>query len=377
MHLSLSVLSFAAHLLITALAQEAPYVRTFFYVGGSYVLDNNSEHVFANQMYVEKISPIDVNHTQPHPIVLIHGKGQTGTNWLNKPDDTTSWTTRFLQKGYTLYIVDDTVRGRSPWIPGEGAEVPTTFSAELVQRRFTAPELYDLWPQAGLHTQWPGNGTMGDPVFDAFYASNVQYIDNDTYQQSTVQAAGAALLDRIGTPAILLGHSQGCSMPLVIADARPELTAGLVLLEPIGPPFQEAVFTTVAARKWGVADIPLTYEPAVDDPETELVKHVFPPPVENTDNSTVPCILQAETPQPRSLKNLKGLPVLVVTGEASYHASYDYCTAAYLRQAGVERTEHYELGKIGIKGNGHFVFLERNSDEVWELVDRWIQKNGS
>lgn len=66
-----------------------------------------------------------------------------------------------------------------------------------------------LWPQAALHTQWPGNGTMGDPVFDAFYSSGVQYINNATYQQAAVQEAGAALLDRIGTPAIVMGHSQG------------------------------------------------------------------------------------------------------------------------------------------------------------------------
>lgn len=38
---------------------------------------------------------------------------------------------------------------------------------------------------------------------------------------------------------------------------------------------------------------------------------------------------------PRQLKNLAGIPVLVVTAEASYHAVYDHCTARYLHEAGV------------------------------------------
>ena len=40
-------------------------------------------------------------------------------------------------------------------------------------------------------------------------------------------------------------------MPIVIADARPKLTKGLVLLEPTGPPFRDAVFGTKPARQVG------------------------------------------------------------------------------------------------------------------------------
>ena len=105
-------------------------------------------------------------------------------------------------QGFEVYIVDQTSRGRSAWRPGSGVGIET-FSAELIQKRFTATQDYKLWPQAVNHTQWPGTGRMGDPVFDAFYSSNVQLADNDTYSQATVQAAGAALLDHIGKPAIV------------------------------------------------------------------------------------------------------------------------------------------------------------------------------
>ena len=51
--------------------------------------------------------------------------------------------------------MDQTERGRSPWDP-DGETNLTTYPAEDIERRFTAPEMFDLWPQAKLHTQWPG-----------------------------------------------------------------------------------------------------------------------------------------------------------------------------------------------------------------------------
>jgi hypothetical protein len=57
------------------------------------------------------------------------------------------------------------------------------------------------WPQANKHTQWPGSGRQGNPVFDAFYSTQAQSLVSDLETQTLAQKAGAALLDRIG-PAI-------------------------------------------------------------------------------------------------------------------------------------------------------------------------------
>ncbi|SMR56695.1 unnamed protein product [Zymoseptoria tritici ST99CH_1E4] len=353
-------------------SQETPYYRDYFYVGGSYVDDGAGGHIYSNQMYVEKLQSFQSTQSSLPPIVMIHGQAQTGTNFLNKPDGGTGWASNYLSAGHTVYIVDQTFRGRSPWAPGAGRPLPSTYAAELIQQRFTAVQDYNLWPQAKLHTQWPDSGRMGSPVFDAFYSSNVQFINNATYQQSTVQTAGAALLDRIGEPVILFGHSQGTLMPLLIADARPALTKAIILIEPTGPPFQDAVFSTRDTRPYGLTDIPLTYSPPISSPG-DLIRQTYPPPIANTDNSTIPCILQAESPSPRQLPNLASKPVLIVTGEASYHAPYDYCTAAFLKQAGVSKTEHLELAKEGIEGNGHLMFMERNSDIVWRRMQKWVR----
>jgi uncharacterized protein (UPF0262 family) len=52
---------------------------------------------------------------------------------------------------------------------------------------------------------------------------------------------------------------------------------------------------------------------------------------------------------------------------------YDYCTASYLRQAGCSKTKHVELGVEGIHGNGHMMFMEKNSDRIQGLVEGWVQ----
>ena len=68
---------------------------------------------------------------------------------------------------------------------------------------------------------------------------------------------------------------------------------------------------------------------------------------------------------------LAHIPILIVTGEASYHAAYDHCTARYLAQAGVSNT-FVRLEDHGIKGNGHMMILELNSDEIAALIDGWL-----
>jgi pimeloyl-ACP methyl ester carboxylesterase len=209
-------------------------------------------------------------------------------------------------------------------------------------------------------------------MFDNFYSSGVQYISNDTYEQATVQNAGKALLEKIGKKTIVLGHSQAGIFPPLIADAKPELVQALVMLEPTGPQFREAVFSQKPARAWGLTDVPFTYEPVVTNPTKELKQKIFAARAKDE----AECVLQDDedpTHKPRQLKNLVDIPILVVTAESSYHAVYDYCTVEYLKQGGCSKTEHYELAKMGIRGNGHMLFLEKNSQEIQKKVEHWIR----
>ena len=75
----------------------------------------------------------------------------------------------------------------------------------------------------------------------------------------------------------------------------------------------------------------------------------------------------------RQLPNLKKMPILIVTAEASYHAPYDHCTVNYLRQAGV--APHWlKLADHGISGNSHVLMMEKNSKAIADLIIAWANK---
>jgi len=93
--------------------------------------------------------------------------------------------------------VDQPARGRSAF--QAGVDGPQSTSDTLtIESYFTATQRFKLWPQATLHTQWPGNGSMGDAIFDSFYASTVPSLVSDEETSERIRAAGPALLDKIG-----------------------------------------------------------------------------------------------------------------------------------------------------------------------------------
>lgn len=209
-------------------------------------------------------------------------------------------------------------------------------------------------------------GLIGDPIFDEYYASNVEFQSNTVVQETKMQAAGAALLDQIG-PAVLISHSQGGLMPWVIANVRPNLVKAIISIEPTGPPFIDAVFSSGATRPYGLTDIPLAYSPAPTNDTQPLQTKLVP----NDAEGLVSCTIQAEPA--RQLVNFKNIPVLLETSEASYHAVYDDCTFKFLAQAGVP-AQRMKLADIGIHGNGHLHFMEKNSDQIAKVLVNWIKK---
>ena len=62
--------------------------------------------------------------------------------------------------------------------------------------------------------------------------------------------------------------------------------------------------------------------------------------------------------------------------EASYHAPYDHCTVAYLPQAGVQDT-FIRLADVGIRGNGHMMMLEKNTDDIARVIEQWVAPLGT
>jgi pimeloyl-ACP methyl ester carboxylesterase len=351
---------------VPAVDQSAVSQRGYFYVGGKYVGEPGKE-IMQGQVYVEVLAPKDVR--RPYPLVLIHGAGQTATNWMGTPDGRKGWAEYFVEQGYVVYMLDQPMRGRSAWHPGDG---PTRmFTAANEQFQFTAIASDGTWPQAKKHTQWPGEGPnkgkKGDPIFDAFYATQVETVISAEETQRRNQDAGAALLDRIG-PAVVLTHSQSGAFGWLIADARPALVKAIIAIEPSGPPFEGAIIASGKARAWGPTDVPITYDPPVKDPsEIAVVRDA------KADGPDLFVCWMQKSPA-RALVNLKNIPVMIMAAEASYHQAYDHCTAKYLNQAGV-KTEYIRLQDKGIHGNGHMVMIEKNNLDIAKVVDDWALKN--
>ena len=339
------------------------------YAGGR--IDRSVEgSPMVGQMYAEYWIPKTLR--SPYPVVMIHGNWQTGTNFTATPDGREGWAQYFLRQGYAVYVVDQVARGRSPhWAQSQGAVGAANIGR--LERRFVAPKRFGLWPHAKRHTQWPGAGKPGDPSFDAFYASQFpSLVDNEKSQQINRDAA-VALLDEIG-PSIVLTHSQSGSYGWLIGDARPKLVKAIVAIEPNGPQVYETElkgppdwFADTGPRKaFGLGFVPLTYDP----PLKRGQKLAFARQDKPDAPGLVRSWLQAEPA--RKLPNLADIPVLIVVAEASYHAAFDHGTAAYLTQAGVPVT-FLRLEDIGLRGNGHMMMLEKNSDEIAGVLVGWLE----
>ena len=315
--------------------------------------------VNGEQMYVEYWVPARVRH--PYPMVIVHGGGGQGLDWLGRPDGGPGWVTYFLQEGYAVYLVDRPGHGRAPFHPDvHGPFPPRAATYANLERQFTAPGKVAMpyGPEAKLHSQWVGEGTVGDPTVDQVIAGQGGSFLPDLAATHAVWAQrGGELLDKIG-PAIIMAHSMGGPSCWIYANARPNLVKGIVGVEPNGPQFGNL--------RWGVTASPMVYDPPVKD-ASEL-KTVD---VKATEPNRVDYKLLA---QPRKLKHLQGIPIAVVTAPASYHWPYDYATVAFLRQCGCT-VEHIELEKRGITGNAHFMMMERNNREVLQPILEFLQKN--
>jgi pimeloyl-ACP methyl ester carboxylesterase len=371
-------------------AAKGPLViakQSFFYIGGHYDQTNPDHHVIG-QVYVEYQIPQNLTH--PFPIVMVHGGTATGLEWSGTPDGREGWEQYFLRQGYAVYVVDQVGRGRSPYeTPVYGKT--TSQTTQYILERFTASERFNLWPQAHLHTQWPGKAQQGDPSYDSYASSNMASMDDRDAQDAMNVHALDLLLDRLG-PSILFVHSQAGQYAWPLAQDRPALVKAIVAVEPAGPPVHDVVLRggeprfgvvfeastkqddqkdqfrdSPQLKTYGLTNHVLAYMPAVS--AQSPLQFVRQEKADGTDLAR--CWRQKEPA--KKLAAIGDRPIVYIAAEASFFAPYSHCTVAFLEQAGVH-VDFIKLADIGIRGNGHLMMLEKNSDQIAQVVAAWLDK---
>src|SRR5262245_24732563 len=208
--------------------------------------------VGGQQMYVEYMIPAQVRH--PFPVVLVHGGGGQGTDWLGTPDGRPGWFQYLVSEGFKVYVVDRPGHGRSPIHPELHGGFPAqALTLESIAGRFTPPSANPANVPNEYqknHNQWPGPGNVGSDDLGRLTAgmggsyvvqaaaaagrggapgapgggrgqgggrgagaaagppppANQQPAGPLNVQHQTWRQAGADLLDKIG-PAIIMTHS--------------------------------------------------------------------------------------------------------------------------------------------------------------------------
>ena len=312
--------------------------RGFFWIAGESVESKGLTYQRA-PMFVEWEASEEV--TKPFPIILVHGGGFQGLEWIETPDGRPGWAQRLVEQGYAVLVVDRPAHGRSPFHTDTVGPMGPPFSYE------GGRQIYFPEDAAGKHTQWPIRPD-DEEAMDQFIAGYGP-LPADLGQSETMDADRLArLLDRIG-PSILLTHSASGASGWLAADLRPGKVAAIVAIEPMGPPF--AKIPNIGELTWGLAAAPLTFEPKRSTPEE--LKNALP----------------AET----KLPNLKDLAILVVTAEASAFSAASP-PAVVLLQAGGAQAELLHLPDHGVHGNGHGLVYEKNSDQALQPVLDWLDQ---
>jgi pimeloyl-ACP methyl ester carboxylesterase len=211
--------------------------------------------ITVNQMYVQYRIPKTISGP---PIVMVHGSGHTGATYETTPDGREGWATYFARKGFPVYVIDHSGRGRSGFNPTAFNRARAEGNAGSLPDIQIAPReraWYFFRIGATYPTPYPGSQF---PV-EAFDQYTAQLVPNT---EATLPGAGAntvealgALLDKIG-PAVVMVHSQSGAYGLNLVRARAIKMLGLINVEgncaPVTPDEVVKIFSRVPLLSvWG------------------------------------------------------------------------------------------------------------------------------
>ena len=250
------------------------------------------------------------------PLLMWHGGGLTAATYETKPDGKPGWFNYFLRKGWDIYISDAVERGRSGWT--------NTFKGEPLLLPLGDPwERFRVGPIGSWNADKAKRVTFPGAQFpiESYEQFMKQGVPRWTTTDDAIVAAYVELIDKV-CPCIVLVHSQSGSFGFKALEARPDKIKALVAVEP-----------TLGGDKNKVASV-------------------------------------------------KGTPVLMVFGDnAKDHPRWSKIRQGGVDYAGVLKAaggsvDIVDLPDIGIKGNSHMMMMDKNSDQIADVIQKWLVRKG-
>ena len=246
-----------------------------------------------------------------------HGGGLTGVTYETKPDGQPGWLNYFLRQGWDTYISDAMERGRSGWtdkFKGDPVFLPLGDPWE----RFRVGPIGSWNDDKAKRATYPG---VQFPL-DAYEQFMKQGVPRWVTTDEQIVAAYIELVDKV-CPCVVLVHSQAGSFGFKVAEARPDKVKALVAVEPSAPGNKDKVAA------------------------------------------------------------LKNIPMVVIYGDnAKEHPRWGQIrqqrrrTMRTLIKGAGGSVDLIDLPDIGIKGNTHMVMMDKNSDQVAEVIQKWLVAKG-
>jgi pimeloyl-ACP methyl ester carboxylesterase len=266
------------------------------------------------QMYVQYFLP--QNRKGKLPLLLWHGGGLTGVTYETKPDGGAGWLNYFIRSGWDAYISDAVERGRSGWTD--------TFKGDPVFLPFGDPwERFRIGPPGSWSDDEARRATYPGTQFptNAYEQFMKQGVPRWLSTDEAIIAAYVELVDKI-CPCVVLVHSQSGNFGFKVLEARPDKVKALVAVEP-----------TLAG-------------------------------------------------DPKRADAIKATPILVIYGDNAK----DHPRWSKIRQGGVDYASLFrgaggqidvvDLPDRGIRGNSHMIMMDKNSDVVAGLIQKWLVEKG-
>jgi pimeloyl-ACP methyl ester carboxylesterase len=337
LRLTLAMLLAAAVATVAAQTTRAPLVlkeQGSFFVGGENRTMTQpavgpgaaqSGEITVNQMYVQYQIPMKGD--QHVPVVMVHGCCLSSKTWETTPDGRIGWSEYFVRKDRSVYLADQVSRARSGFDPSAFADVrqgktPAAQMPNILDATHqVAWTVFRFGPRYG--EAFP-DGQFPIQAVDELYKQMIPDLNSTLPNPNPTWKQMAALGVKL-RGAVLMGHSESGFFPEEAALIDPAGIRGIISIEQ-------------PCRALSAGEI------------AKLAK--------------IPTLVMFGD----HLNDITG-------GPANWAQSFASCQTFVdqLKKAG-GAAQMMHLPAMGIKGNSHMLMQDRNSDQLADLVIKWIDE---